>query len=100
MQTIFDEGIDPIADWELIHFHAYQLLRIKNSNSGMWRTIMISWHNAKTTDTTAIGMPDIDEDDEGIRRGTMFTRSRTLTQTKIPNTLCCLTSPLTHRTDG
>ena len=26
MQTIFEEGIDPIADWELIHFHAYQLL--------------------------------------------------------------------------
>ena len=27
MQTIFsDEGIDPVADWELIHFHAYQLL--------------------------------------------------------------------------
>ena len=27
MQTIFiDEGVDPIADWELIHHHAAQLL--------------------------------------------------------------------------
>ena len=26
MQTIFEEGIDPIADWELIHHHAAQLL--------------------------------------------------------------------------
>jgi len=26
MQTIFEQGIDPIADWELIHHHAYQLL--------------------------------------------------------------------------
>lgn len=26
MEKTFDEGIDPIADWETLHFYAYQML--------------------------------------------------------------------------